>query len=72
MLGYEVEGTDENLKELPIDSYKKMVRRVAKDYPNLKVIDTTLRGVLSATKNDWSAILYWAETNTFYHGPSFE
>ncbi len=72
VLGYEVEGTDANLKELPIDSYKKMVRRVAKDYPNLKVIGTTLRGVLSATENDWSAILYWAETDTFYHGPSFE
>jgi 2-dehydro-3-deoxygluconokinase len=73
VLGYEVEGAaDENLKDLPIESYKQMVRRVAKDYPNLKVIGTTLREVLSASENNWSAILYWAETDTFYQGPSFD
>lgn len=72
VLGYEIEGTDENLKELPIENYKKMVRQVAKDYPNLKVIGTTLREVLSASENNWSAILYWAEDDTFYHGPTFD
>ncbi|GAB4187797.1 MAG: sugar kinase [Phycisphaeraceae bacterium] len=72
VLGYEVEGADENLKELPIENYKKMVRRVAKDYPNLKVIGTTLREVISASENNWSAILYWAETDTFYQGPTFD
>ena len=72
VLGYEIEGTDENLKELPIENYKAMVRRVAKDYPNLKIIATTLREVISASENNWSAILYWAETDTFYQGPTFE
>lgn len=72
VLGYEVEGADEKLEELPIDSYKSMVRRVAGDYPNLKVIGTTLREVKSGLLNNWSAILYWAEDDTFYHGPSFE
>jgi len=73
VLGYEVQGAeDENLKELPIENYKAMVRQVAKDYPNLKVIGTTLREVLSASENNWSAILYWAETDTFYQGPSFD
>jgi 2-dehydro-3-deoxygluconokinase len=73
VLGYEVEGAgDDNLTDLPIESYKKMVRRVAKDYPNLKVIGTTLREVLSASENNWSAILYWAETDTFYQGPTFD
>ena len=72
VLGYEIEGAGDDLKELPIESYKKMVRRVAKDYPNLKVIGTTLREVLNANENNWSAILYWAEADTFYHGPDFE
>jgi 2-dehydro-3-deoxygluconokinase len=73
VLGYEVEGAgDDNLKDLPIHSYKKMVRRVAKDYPNLKVIGTTLREVLSASENNWSAVLYWADTDTFYQGPTFD
>jgi 2-dehydro-3-deoxygluconokinase len=72
VLGYEVEGTDDNLEALPIENYKNMVRRVAKDYPNLKIIGTTLREVLSASENNWSAILYWAETDTFYQGPQFD
>ncbi len=72
VLGYEISGTDENLKELPIEQYKDMVRQVAKDYPNLKVIGTTLREVVSASENNWSAILYFAEDQTFYHGPQFD
>jgi len=73
VLGYEVEGADVDAgSELPIENYKAMVRRVAKDYPNLKVIGTTLREVISASENNWSAILYWAETDTFYQGPTFE
>ena len=73
VLGYQVQGAvDDNLKNLPIDSYKKMVRKVAKDYPNLKVIATTLREVVSASENNWSAIAYWAKTDTFYQGPIFD
>ena len=48
VLGYEVEGTDENLEELPLENYKAMVRRVAKDYPHLTAIGTTLREVKQA------------------------
>ncbi|MGF1582636.1 MAG: sugar kinase [Gemmataceae bacterium] len=72
VLGYQVEGTDEKLTELPIENYKTMVRRVSKDFPNLKIIGTTLREVISANENGWSAILYWAETDEFFHGPQFE
>ena len=72
VLGYEVEGADAGLTDLPIESYKQMVRRVANDYPNLKVIGTTLREVANANENNWSAILYWAENDTFYEGPRFE
>lgn len=72
VLGYEVEGTSEKLESLPIENYKKMVRRVAKDYPNLKVIGTTLREVISASENHWSAILYWAAEDRFYEGPKFD
>ena len=73
VLGYEVEGADvEGGGELPIEKYKAMVRQVAKDYPNLKVIGTTLREVISASENNWSAILYWAETDAFFQGPTFE
>ncbi len=59
-LGFEVEGNDSNLKELDIDGYKKMIDNVVKEYPNLKVVANTLRGVKTATINDWSAIC-WAD-----------
>ncbi len=57
-LGFEVEGNDENLKELNIDGYVKMLGEVNKAYPNLKVMATTLRTVKSASVNDWSAIAF--------------
>jgi 2-dehydro-3-deoxygluconokinase len=72
VLGYEVEGTDESLQSLPIENYKNMVRRVAKDFGNLKVIGTTLREVLNANENNWSAILYSSEEDTFFQGPTFD
>ena len=72
VLGYEVAGTEESLQSLPIDSYKAMVKRVAGDYPNLSAIGTTLREVVSASENNWSAILYWADSDTYFDGPTFE
>jgi len=72
VLGYEVEGSDvESGEDLPVESYKKMVRKVASDYPNLKVVGNTLRQVINANENDWSAILYWPEEDAFYQGPRF-
>ena len=65
-LGLEVEGNDENLKELNIDGYYKMVENAVKVYPNFKVIATTLRTVKTATVNDWSAIC-WSE-GRIYNG----
>ncbi len=38
----------------------------------MKVIGTTLREVLIASENNWSAILYWADTDTFYQGPGLD
>jgi 2-dehydro-3-deoxygluconokinase len=69
VLGYEVEGVDVEKGELDTTAFKKMVERVVKDFPNIKVVGTTLRGVKSAGINDWSAIM-WAE-GKFYDGLSF-
>ena len=59
VLGFEVKGVDENLKNLPVESYKAMVKQVVEKYPNLKVVATTLREVNSAFFNNWSAIIYY-------------
>jgi len=57
-LGFDVEGNDENLKELNLEGYQKMITQVVKAYPNFKVVATTLRTVKSATINDWCALVW--------------
>ena len=59
VLGFEVEGADENLKQLPVEGYKKMVERVVKAYPSIQAVGTTLREVVSGLVNNWSAIMYY-------------
>ena len=51
-----VEGVDEQFGKLDIGGYKKMLDEVVREFPNMRVIATTLRTVKSATVNDWSAI----------------
>src|SRR5256885_13628703 len=59
VLGYEAQGVDvHKAGALDVGPFKKMVERVVKDYPNIQVVGTTLRGVKTATINDWSAIMW--------------
>jgi len=66
VLGYEVEGVDVEKGEIETAAFKKMVEHVVKDFSNIKIVGTTLRGVKSAGINDWSAMM-WTE-GTFYEG----
>jgi 2-dehydro-3-deoxygluconokinase len=70
VLGFEVEGTDENLKKLPIEGYKRMVERVVKAHPHVQAVGTTLREVVSGLVNNWSAIMYY--DGTFYVSRRYE
>jgi 2-dehydro-3-deoxygluconokinase len=70
VLGYEVQGVDVEKGELDTTAFKNMVNKVVKDFPNVKIVGTTLRGVKTATINDWSAIM-WAE-GKFYDGLKFD
>jgi 2-dehydro-3-deoxygluconokinase len=69
-LGLEVEGHTDDMNELNIDGYNKMIDSASKAYPNFKVICTTLRSVKTASINDWSAIC-WAE-GEIYQGMNLE
>ncbi len=44
--------------EVWLDAYTEMLRAVAKDYPNLKLIGTQLRAALTADRINWGAVLY--------------
>ena len=57
-LGFEVEGVDEKISEIETDAFKRMIETAVKAFPNFKAAATTLRRVITATKNDWSAILW--------------
>ena len=72
-LGLEVEGADHHLTNLEVDSFKEMITSAGAEYPNFKVVATTLRAVKTATVNDWGAIC-WAD-GKFYqakHRPGLE
>jgi 2-dehydro-3-deoxygluconokinase len=70
VLGFEVEGTDANLSELPVAAYKQMVERVVKTYPNIKAVCTTLREVKSGLINHWGGILWY--DGEFYEARQFK
>ncbi|RIK75395.1 sugar kinase [candidate division KSB1 bacterium] len=70
VLGFEVEGTDESLKTLPVEGYKRMVEKVVKTYPQISAVGTTLREVVSGLVNNWSAIMYY--DGQFYESRRYE
>ena len=57
-LGFEVEGTDEFLSGLDPESFRKMIERAVREFPNFKVVATTLRDAKTATTNDWGAVVH--------------
>jgi 2-dehydro-3-deoxygluconokinase len=61
MLGVELEGVTEDFDELPVHSNEQMLRNVAKKYPNLKVIASTLRTAHTASRNAWGAIAIYKD-----------
>ncbi len=58
-LGYDTRkvGKDEPMEAF-MEAYTDTLRKVAKDYPNLKIIGTQLRSALSADMINWGAVLY--------------
>ncbi|ARN55705.1 sugar kinase [Sedimentisphaera salicampi] len=57
-LGFEVHGLDEKCSKLDPANFKKMIREAVSEFPNFKAVATTLRNAITATKNDWGAVLY--------------
>lgn len=73
-LGFEVEGTGENLDNLDVSKFQAMITTASAAYPNFEVIGNTLRTVHSASDNDWGAIA-WSKDEGFAeatHRPHLE
>ena len=58
-LGFEVEGLGEDIRGIELNGFKSMIRRAVETYPNFRAVATTLRDVVSATVNHWSAVLWY-------------
>ena len=69
-LGYEIEGADENLLDLDVAAYERLLGCVAADFPRLSLVASTLRQAQTATINDWSAVC--RTRSNFHVGPRFD
>jgi 2-dehydro-3-deoxygluconokinase len=69
-LGFEVEGLDENLSKLEVENFRRMIERAVAEFPNFKVVATTLRNAKTATLNDWGAVCYY--DGKLYQAPTRE
>ncbi|WP_062072065.1 sugar kinase [Demequina sediminicola] len=63
-LGFNVEGVDADLQNLDTSAFRAMIEAAASEFPNFRVIATTLRGVHTATVNDWGAV-GWSRASGF-------
>ena len=72
-LGFEVEGAAENLTDLDVGSFQQMITKAVAEFPNFKATATTMRGVKTATVNDWGAMCWVdGEFHTATHRPELE
>jgi 2-dehydro-3-deoxygluconokinase len=70
-LGFEMETVDENLVDLDLGAYERLLDAVITGYPGLQVVATTLRQVRSATVNDWSGVCTTRDQG-FIVGPTLD
>ncbi len=72
-LGFTIEGVDDTLTDLDVGSFRRMIENAVAEFPNFKTTATTMRGVKTATVNDWGAMC-WAdgEFHTATHRANLE
>lgn len=68
-LGYTVDIPSNASMDQFLGIYVDLLKRVAKDFPNLKLIGTQLRGAHSADRIDWGAVLYDVAEDKLYRAP---
>lgn len=58
-LGFAVEGVDDHLSALDPTNFGQMIAQAVREFPNFKVVATTLRNAKTATVNDWGAVCFY-------------
>jgi 2-dehydro-3-deoxygluconokinase len=69
VLGIKAGDTDVNAGKLDIDRYPQVAREIVRKYPGIRKVATTLRESVSATHNNWGAMLYDAAADTCFFVP---
>jgi 2-dehydro-3-deoxygluconokinase len=57
-LGISAENTDVEGGQLDAEKYTEVAKEIIRQFPNVKLVAITLRESISATHNNWGAILY--------------
>jgi 2-dehydro-3-deoxygluconokinase len=72
-LGFDVEGVDDGLTDLDTSAFQHMIERAVSEFPNFKATATTMRGVRTATVNDWGAMCWMdGRFHSATHRPNLE
>jgi 2-dehydro-3-deoxygluconokinase len=69
VLNIKAGDTDVNAGKLDIEKYPVVARKIARLYPNVSKVAFTLRESVSASHNDWGAMLYDAKEDKTHFAP---
>lgn len=69
-LGIQAAGTDVEHGEINIAAYEDVAKRIVADFPNVSKVAITLRESISASHNNWGALLYDARTKQIHAAPT--
>ena len=70
VLGIRAAGTDVDAGELNLSGYEDVARQVARRFPAVKQVAITLRESLSASHNNWGALLYHVASDKACFAPN--
>jgi len=69
VLGIRAGGSDVTSGKLEIDRYPEVAKKIVAQFPNIEKVAITLRESISATHNNWGAMLYDAQAGRACFAP---
>lgn len=69
VLGIHAEGSDIHGGQLAIDRYPQVAQEIIKQFPNVAKVAITLRESISASHNNWGAMLYDGSSQKAHYAP---
>jgi 2-dehydro-3-deoxygluconokinase len=69
VLGIHAQDTDVHSGKLAIDKYPQVAREIVNQFSNISTVAITLRESISASHNNWGAMLYDAKSDQAFFAP---